>query len=72
MVLETCYPGDSYSESFFATTLNIKDSTLKTVLDELLKWTREDPGSHDISETRRAYEYLDSNTRTDEDLKTVR
>jgi len=71
MVLDTCYPEDSYLENFFTATLNIKNSTLKTVLYELLKWIREDPGSHSLSETRQAYEYLDSHARTDEELGTV-
>ena len=72
MVLETCYPEDDYLESFFRTTLNIRNATLVDVLNELSMWPQETPDSHSHSETRKAYEYLDSHARTNEELQTIR
>jgi hypothetical protein len=71
-VLEKCYPEDTYTENLFSTILNIKDTTFETVLDELLLWAQESPSSYNRSDTQKAYEYISSNAKTDEELKTMR
>jgi hypothetical protein len=71
-VLETCYPEDIYTESLFSTILDIRDSTLDTVVDEIELWAQESPGTYNPSYTQEAYKYISSHVQTDEDLKTMR
>lgn len=72
LVLEPCYSGDSYLESFFAVTLGIKDSTFETVLDELMYRTQNFNGSTELFVALKMYHYLDAHVQADGDLVKVR
>jgi hypothetical protein len=60
------------TQSLFSTILDIRDSTLDTVVDEIELWAQESPGTYNPSYTQEAYKYISSHVQTDEDLKTMR
>lgn len=53
-------------------TLDIQNTTIDTVLRELVKWVQDRSGSYDISQTRKAYEYLSEHARTDTEAENIR
>ena len=74
-VLETHYSGDDSLEHFFQNTLDIKDSTIDTVLNELKVLRVADLSNEhaDVScRTHQAYTYLDSHSESSESLKQIR
>jgi ethanolamine ammonia-lyase small subunit len=74
-VLETHYSGDHSLEHFFQKTLDVKDSTIDTVLSELkiMRVTGLSNGHAGVScRTHQAYTYLDSHSESSESLKQIR
>jgi len=69
-LLDPCYGQYSELSRFFQNTLNVKDTNIDNVLGEL-EWRSQEEDPTSLVDANEIYEYLWTNTLSDEQWKTV-